>query len=120
MTFEKERNCAVMNDNQQQLQKLRNRMIRPEREGEYWTENEVATLTRKFCEGCGISDIAVALHRSEPAIMQEIEKLDLYGRKENPRRQRNARQSNCLCGRCGNDPASCPLRAQCEQGKECS
>ena len=120
MTFEKERNCALMNDNQQQLQKLRNRMIRPEREGEYWTENEVATLTRKFCEGCGISDIAVALHRSEPAIMQEIEKLDLYGRKENPRRQRNARQSNCLCGRCGNDPASCPLRAQCEQGKECS
>ena len=120
MTFDKERNCAVMNDNQQQLQKLRNRMIRPEREGEYWTENEVATLTRKFCEGCGISDIAVALHRSEPAIMQEIEKLDLYGRKENPRRQRNARQSNCLCGRCGNDPASCPLRAQCEQGKECS
>ena len=120
MTFEKERNCAVMNDNQQQLQKLRNRMIRPEREGEYWTENEVATLTRKVCEGCGISEIAVALHRSEPAIMQEIEKLDLYGRKENPRRQRNARQSNCLCGRCGNDPASCPLRAQCEQGKECS
>lgn len=34
--------------------------------------------------------IAVALHRSEPAIMQEIEKLDLYDRKANPRRQRTA------------------------------
>ena len=54
----------MMNDKRQQLQKLRNRMIRPEREGEYWTENEVATLTRKFCEGCGISEIAVAMHRS--------------------------------------------------------
>lgn len=45
--------------------------------------------------------IAVALHRSEPAIMQEIEKLDLYDRKANPRRQRTARQAGCLCGRCG-------------------
>lgn len=103
----------MMNDNRQQLQKLRNRMIRPEREGEYWTENEVATLTRKFCEGCGISEIAVALHRSEPAIMQEIEKLDLYDRKANPRRQRTARQAGCLCDRCMADPALCPLRMQC-------
>ena len=108
----------MMNDKRQQLQKLRNRMIRPEREGEYWTENEVATLTRKFCEGCGISEIAVALHRSEPAIMQEIEKLDLYDRKANPRRQRVARQLNCLCGRYGNDPALCPLRKQCTAKKE--
>ena len=108
----------MMNDKRQQLQKLRNRMIRPEREGEYWTENEVATLTRKFCEGCGISEIAVALHRSEPAIMQQIEKLDLFDRKENPRRQRAARQLNCLCGRCGNDPTSCPLRIQCGVVKE--
>ena len=108
----------MMNDKRQQLQKLRNRMIRPEREGEYWTENEVATLTRKFCEGCGISEIAVALHRSEPAIMQQIEKLDLFDRKENPRRQRVARQLNCLCGRCGNDPALCPLRKQCTAKKE--
>lgn len=108
----------MMNDKRQQLQKLRNRMIRPEREGEYWTENEVATLTRKFCEGAGISEIAVALRRSEPAIMQQIEKLDLFDRKENPRRQRVARQLNCLCGRCGNDPALCPLRKQCTAKKE--
>ena len=108
----------MMNDNQQRLQKLRNRMIRPEREGEYWTDNEMATLICKFHEGCGISEIAVALHRSEPAIMQEIEKLDLYGRKENPRHQRVARQLNCLCGRCGNDPALCPLREQCSVTKE--
>ena len=103
----------MMNDKRQQLQKLRNRKIRPEREGEYWTENEVATLTRKFCEGCGISEIAVALHRSEPASLQEIEKLDLYDRKANPRRQRTARQAGCLFDRCMADPALCPLRMQC-------
>jgi hypothetical protein len=62
--------------------------------------------------------IAVALHRSEPAIMQEIEKLDLYDRKANPRRQRTARQAGCLCGRCGNDPALCSFRGQCSAAKE--
>ena len=62
--------------------------------------------------------IAVALHRSEPAIMQEIEKLDLYDRKANPRRQRTARQAGCLCGRCGNDPELCSFRGQCSAAKE--
>jgi hypothetical protein len=62
--------------------------------------------------------IAVALHRSEPAIMQEIEKLDLYDRKANPRRQRTARQAGCLCDRCGNDPALCSFRGQCSAAKE--
>ena len=86
--------------------------------GEYWSDEEREKLSQKFNEGAGISEIAVALHRSEPAIMQQIEKLDLFDRKENPRRQRVTRQLNCLCGRCGNDPALCPLRKQCTAKKE--
>ena len=108
------------NNLQQSLRELRSHRKLPEREGEYWSDEERENLSQKFNEGAGISEIAVALRRSEPAIMQQIEKLDLFDRKENPRRQRAARQLNCLCGRCGNDPTSCPLRTQCEQGKECN
>ena len=106
------------NNLQQSLRELRSHRKLPEREGEYWSDEEREDLSRKFNEGAGISEIAVALHRSEPAIMQQIEKLDLFDRKENPRRQRAARQLNCLCGRCGNDPALCPFREQCTAKKE--
>ena len=107
----------MANNLQQSLRELRSHRKLPDREREYWSDEEREDLSRKFNEGAGISEIAVALRRSEPAIMQQIEKLDLFDRKENPRRQRVARQLNCLCGRCGNDPTSCPLRTQCEQGK---
>ena len=109
----------MMNNNlQQSLHELRSHRKLPEREGEYWSDEERENLSRKFNEGAGISEIAITLHRSEPAIMQQIEKLDLFDRKENPWRQRAARQLNCLCGRCGNDPALCPLRGQCSVVKE--
>lgn len=78
----------MANNLQQSLRELRSHRKLPEREGEYWSDEEREDLSRKFNEGAGISEIAVALHRSEPAIMQQIEKLDLFDRKENPRRQR--------------------------------
>ena len=108
----------IDNDLQQSLRELRSHRKLPDREREYWSDEEREKLSQKFNEGTGISEIAVALHRSEPAIMQQIEKLDLFDRKENPRRQRAARQAGCLCGRCGNDPALCPLREQCSIVKE--
>jgi len=95
----------MANNLQQSLRELRSHRKLPEREGEYWSDEEREDLSRKFNEGAGISEIAVALHRSEPAIMQQIEK-------------RAARQLNCLCGRCGNDPALCPFREQCTAKKE--
>ena len=108
----------MANNLQQSLRELRSHRKLPEREGEYRSDEEREDLSRKFNEGAGISEIAVALRRSEPAIMQQIEKLDLFDRKENPRRQRAARQLNCLCGRCGNDPALCSFRGQCSAAKE--
>ena len=72
-----------------------------------------------FDSGVGITEIALELGRTEPAVYQQIEKLDLYGRKQNPQRQRNGKKPpECLCGRCGNDPALCPLRKQCTAKKE--
>ena len=92
------------NDLQQSLRELRSHRKLPEREGEYWSDEERENLSRKFNEGAGISEIAVALHRSEPAIMQQIEKLDLYNRKDHPVRRKKCREhgnDRCLCGKCG-------------------
>ena len=47
------------------------------------------------------------------------EKMDLYGRKQNPQRQRNGKKPpECLCDRCMADPALCPLRIQSGVVKE--
>ena len=69
--------------------------------------------------GVGITEIALELGRTEPAVYQQIEKMDLYGRKQNPQRQRNGKKPpECLCDRCMADPALCPLRIQCGVVKE--
>lgn len=103
---------------QESVRSMRNQTLRADRAGDYWTDDEKNQLRILFDSGVGITEIALELGRTEPAIMQQIEKLDLFDRKENPRRQRAARQLNCLCGRCGNDPALCPLRGQCSVMKE--
>ena len=88
---------------QESVRSMRHQTLRADRAGDYWTDDE----------------IALELGRTEPAVYQEIEKLDLYGRKQNPQRQRNGKKPpECLCGRCGNDPALCPLRKQCTAKKE--
>ena len=47
----------------------------------------------------------------EPAVMQQIEKMDLYHRKDNPKRRRKKKQARCLCDRCRIDAAHCQNRA---------
>ena len=46
-----------------------------------WPEEESKTLTQLFKEGWDISSIAVFLHRTEPAVMNQIRALHLYGRR---------------------------------------
>ena len=106
---------------QESVRSMRNQTLRADRAGDYWTDDEKNRLRILFDSGVGITEIALELGRTEPAVYQQIEKMDLYGRKQKPQRQRNGKKPpDCLCGRCGNDPTSCPLLAQCEQGKECN
>ncbi len=106
---------------QESVRSMRNQTLRADRARDYWTDDEKNRLRILFDSGVGITEIALELGRTEPAVYQQIEKMDLYGRKQNPQRQRNGKKPpDCLCGRCGNDPTSCPLLAQCEQGKECN
>ena len=44
------------NNLQQSLRELRSHRKLPEREGEYWSDEERENLSQKFNEGAGISD----------------------------------------------------------------
>ena len=104
---------------QESVHSMRNQTLRADRAGDYWTDDEKNRLRILVGSGVGITEIALELGRTEPAVYQQIEKLDLYGRKQNPQRQRNGKKPpECLCGRCGNDPALCLLREQCSVAKE--
>lgn len=102
---------------------MRNHTARMDREGDYWTEEEKEQLVKLFREGKGITAIAIRLQRTEPAIMQQIEKMDLYRRKESPaRRKSTPRPPACLYDNCQLDPASCPRCGAClqlEEGEYC-
>jgi len=79
-----------------------------EHEGNYWDEAENKRLIYLFNAGIGIEEIAVLLQRTEPAVIQQIEKLDLYHRKENPiRRRRTEKAPKCLCSRCQMNRTQC-------------
>ena len=79
-------------------------------DGWYWSEDDVYNLKMMFSQGVGISQIAIELQRSELAVMQEIEKLDLYERKEHPRRFRKSRApKGFLCYYCNGECDNCPV-----------
>ena len=50
--------------------------------------------------------------------MQQIEKMDLYHRKDNPKRRRKKKQARCLCDRCRLDEACCPRSVYCLKEQE--
>lgn len=96
------------------VRNIRNSSVRLERRGEYWSDKDKEKLNKMFHDGTGITEMAVILQRTESAIMQQIEQQDLYGRKQNPIRQRNTvSPSQCLCAVCKAAPATCPLADTC-------
>lgn len=101
------------------VKNMRKSAVRLERQGDYWSEEDKENLSKMFLEGVGITEMAVILQRSETAIIQQIEKMNLYGRRLYPARQKNcSEQSKCLCGTCMADPALCPLRSGCRCSQE--
>lgn len=92
-----------------------------ERRGECWSEEDKGKLSEMFFDNVGITEMAVVLQRSETAIIQQIEKMNLYGRKLYPARQKNCTEpSKCLCDTCMADLALCPLHSGgccCQEGE---
>lgn len=86
------------------IKAMRTNTSKPERQGEYWSEDEIENLKSMFYSEYGITEMALTLQRTEPAIFQQIEKLDLYNRKDHPVRRKKCREhgnDKCLCGKCG-------------------
>lgn len=111
----------MINDTQEKamVQAMRKRTTRLEREGDYWSEEEKARLTSMFEDGHGITEISIVLQRTEPAVMQQAEKLDLYGRKERPlRRKSEPKPCACLCDGCKLAADLCPRCQACLADEE--
>lgn len=108
-----------MTDDKTSIINMRRRTTRMEHEGDYWMPAEKEELARAFNEGMGITEMATKFRRTEPAIMQQIENMDLYNRKENPTRRRFPRKaSGCLCSKCPNYTDVCSNREHCPHMKE--
>ena len=91
------------------IRRHRNGTIRFDHEGEFWRDDEKRTVKMMFEEGYGIPEIAFAVGRSEPAVMQQIEKMDLYQRTLNPKRHKSPPKApTCLCDSCSLDLSACP------------
>lgn len=109
-------------DRRQIIINLRNRTTRLEREGDFWTEEERCQLRHMFETGVGLSDMCVQLQRTEPAVFQQIEKMDLYHRKDKPTRTRSApKPLACHCDNCPiyMNPISCQLYQRCQTRQSC-
>ena len=91
------------------IRRHRNGTIRFDRDGEIWRDDEKQKVKTMFEDGYGISEIAIAVGRSEPAVVQQIEKMDLYQRAQNPKRHKSpSKAPSCLCDSCSLDPSACP------------
>lgn len=96
-------------DYTESVKNMRTRTVRLDREGDFWTEDEREKLIQKFRESEDITAMALELQRTESAIIQQIEALDLFGRKKkNPAQKPPC----CLCANCKLDPALCPRQGQ--------
>jgi len=88
---------------------MRRRTVRLDREGDYWTEEGQNLLKDMFNDNAGITEIAICLQRTESAIMQQIEQMDLYERKRHPMRNKPVPKAPvCLCDGCKLDKSFCP------------
>lgn len=103
------------NGYEESVKSMRNRTVRLDRHGDYWTAEEKEVLAQKFYEGEGITAMALELQHTESAIIQQIEAMDLYGRKK---KKSPSKQPGCLCADCKLDPALCPRREHCPKLQE--
>lgn len=64
---------------QESVRSMRNQTLRADRAGDYWTDDEKNRLRILFDSGVGITEIALELGRTEPAVYQQIEKWTCTG-----------------------------------------
>lgn len=92
---------------------MRTGQLKMKREGEYWTDEERKELKIRFLAGVPTNEIAIELERSESAVYQQIEQLQLFVKKSRaPKKAVPApKEPVCLCSVCTLDRAQC---SRCE------
>lgn len=94
-------------DTDNKIKALRSGEITLDREGDYWNENDIEKIKNAFDSGIGLSKIALMLQRTEVAIINEIEKLNLYQISKGCSKTRN--NYSCRCKGCKlRDTEVCP------------
>ena len=103
-----------INDNEENVQEVirnvRSGKVHLGREGSYWSDSDVQKIKERFCEGIGISAIALELQRTESAVIQQIEKLNLFNRSSYNKHSEASHSSTgeCRCCDCTCETVACP------------
>lgn len=97
-------NETGIDSKREQIKALRQRSIPLKGSRDYWTDAERQQLERMYCEGDGISEIALTFGRSETAIQNQIKALGLHQRIRAPRQEK----ARCC--------PKCPHYPECEGG----
>ena len=84
----------------QQVQDMRFQYYEVENYREPWNEIDNNSLKKLFYDGCGITEIAVQLGRSERATYKQIENLGLF-RKIYKTSEKSKQCLKCICPTCG-------------------
>lgn len=80
----------------EQVIAIRQQIVSNERHREYWSDDEKDKLKEMFYAGTGITEMALELHRSEMAIVNQLNALSLFRSCRAPKRQKK----ECLCPGC--------------------
>ena len=75
-------------------------------DGHYWSAAEKRLLIDCFNEGMGISEMALQMGRSEPAIVQQLMKERMFEHETQTRKSRGSSRS-CKCPQC-DEYKTCP------------
>ncbi len=81
------------------VQALRAGILKPERYGEYWTEEDRERMNTLFDAGVGITAIALEMQRSESSVVQQLIVEEKFANSR-PSRVRNKAPHTCKCAHC--------------------
>lgn len=86
----------------------------PEKQSSAWTKDEKRQLAEMFYDGVGITEMAIFFERSEPAIINMLDDMKMYVKKQ--RHRVVSISSACKCPECEYfSGGKCSLGHPCEK-----
>ena len=84
--------------------------LKMKREGDYWTDEERDVLKIRFLAGVPFNEIALELERTESAIYQQVERMQLFVKttRASHRSCPDRQEPRCLCSVCTLDRSQGP------------